>query len=105
MGKKRKDSNSSGSGSVNKAKLTKQRAPSEEAVTNVSISKILGQASAVLYPDAVGPVQSEVFELPGRDSFKSSPENMAESGQEPTIKDVMNCVRTIDTRLVAMERK
>ncbi|KAH3873188.1 hypothetical protein DPMN_036416 [Dreissena polymorpha] len=51
------------------------------------------------------PVQSEVFELPGRDSFKSSPENMAESCQEPTIKDVINFVRTIDTRLVEIERK
>ncbi|KAH3833399.1 hypothetical protein DPMN_106706 [Dreissena polymorpha] len=97
-GEKRKDRNSSGSGSVNKTKLIKQRGPSEEAVTNVSISEILGQASAVLYPDALGQVQSEVFELPGTDSFKSSPVNIAESGQEPTIKDVMNCVRTIDTR-------
>ncbi|KAH3817806.1 hypothetical protein DPMN_119361 [Dreissena polymorpha] len=29
---------------------------------------------------------------------------MAESGHEPTINDVMNCVRTIDTRLVGIER-
>ncbi|XP_052222380.1 uncharacterized protein LOC127838566 [Dreissena polymorpha] len=30
---------------------------------------------------------------------------MADSGYEPTIKDVMNCMRTIDTRLVAIELK
>ncbi|KAH3817838.1 hypothetical protein DPMN_119393 [Dreissena polymorpha] len=29
---------------------------------------------------------------------------MAESGHEPTINDVLNCVRTIDTRLVGIER-
>ncbi|KAH3850486.1 hypothetical protein DPMN_092898, partial [Dreissena polymorpha] len=51
------------------------------------------------------PLQSEVFERSYTDSFKLSPEKMADSGQEPTIKDVMNCMKTIDTRLVAIELK
>ncbi|KAH3735963.1 hypothetical protein DPMN_042524 [Dreissena polymorpha] len=104
MGEKRKDRNSSGSGSVNKTKLTKQRGPSQED-TNISISELLGQASAALYPDAIGPLQSEVFERSHTDSFKLSPEKMEDSGQEPTIKDVLNCMRTIDTRLLAIELK
>ena len=105
MGNKRKYRNSSGSQSVNKAKLSKQRGPSEEVNTNVSVSEILGQASAVLYPDEIGPLQSEVFELSCVYSSRPSSEKMAGNGQEPTIKDVMNFMRTMDNRLAAIDVK
>ncbi|XP_052820392.1 uncharacterized protein LOC128246240 [Mya arenaria] len=106
---KRKDRNSSGNSSenVNKSKVSKQRGPSEDL--NQSVSDILSQANAVLYAensDADKNGDSSVFvseETEGE--VVGGAAKMAEGGRQPTNKDLMDCMKAMNSKLSEMEKK
>ena len=113
---KRKARNSSGSNSdstdsTNQCKVFKPRGPSEETEKCLSVSVVLDQANAVLYEDSKEDsidsnqdcLDSSVFvEYSGGDQASK----MADGGKaEPTLRDVMDCMKGMSERLETMERK
>ena len=115
---KRKARNSSGSNSdstdsTNQCKVFKPRGPSEETEKCLSVSDVLGQANAVLYEDTKEDnndsnqdcLDNSVF-VPKEYSSGELEAKMAEGGKtEPTLRDVMDCMKGMSERLATMERK
>jgi hypothetical protein len=109
MGNKRKQRNSSDNSGDNSGSVTKQckqRGPSEEISDAIdsTVSEVLSKANAVLYDDLTvsDSVNSCVF---GNSVDSCSKSNMADKGRDPTNKDLMDLMKSINDRLVSMEAK
>ncbi|KAH3870883.1 hypothetical protein DPMN_034074 [Dreissena polymorpha] len=100
---KRKNRNSSGcnsdiSDATNKCKILKHRGDSN----SMSVSDILGEENYVLYESSNSELEdASVFRTAdSRDSgIKHGKGQMAESGSEPTLKDLMDCMKGISESL------
>ncbi|KAH3775679.1 hypothetical protein DPMN_177085 [Dreissena polymorpha] len=97
MGKRNRKDRYSSDSDINKqnSKQPKQTGPSADT----PLSDILNKASAVLYDTE--DVNSSVFVNEPVNPL----DNMAESGGEPTNRDIMNCLNAIKCRLDTVEKK
>lgn len=106
--KKRKSRNSSGNDSENhNSKQRKQRGPSGDQPESTPVSDILSWTNSILYGDEDLSIDKSVFEEDSADSDSSENSNMADgnSQDEPTNRDIMNCLKGLSGRLEAVEKK